>query len=587
MARGKLRRVRRWLEESFPERQLLLRSQGQVRYLNLSRNLQITVSATAIVVMLWLAVGSVGWVLSGISVTHRDDRIADLLAANHDLTQQIEDLQARYSVATSDLKTKHDQIAAIFNQRNALEKKLVTLRKELATLASRFENSQSKGAKLQSRIDGLERKLAATQRTGAELRSELAASGEQRTQVKAERDRAKADIASLSDQQNRLEAKLAKEKKTNKLLYAELGRVKRKLSKARTSHSESSQRAKELDQQVTALSGQLEKTRHSERKLTADLTDTRTQLAKTASDLNGLRQDNDILNQKVSNLEVLLAGSQGDRSQVEENLAATQVQLETVTRQRNRAQDAERSLTARVGDLDKRIEFLQTAQAELVERIRDRTEINIADLERTIATTGIDVDELVSKAMNQPGLGGPVNGYADLALGNLADRDQSGQFEQQVTRLETHLARWAGLQQVLRRLPLTRPVDIGYVSSGFGKRRDPFSKRYAMHYGVDYSATRNTPIYSTAPGKVVYAGRKGPYGRMVEIDHGHGVRTRYGHMRKILVKRGQSLDFRHKIGLMGNTGRSTGTHVHYEILYNGVPQNPEGFIKAGQNVFKK
>ena len=107
-----------------------------------------------------------------------------------------------------------------------------------------------------------------------------------------------------------------------------------------------------------------------------------------------------------------------------------------------------------------------------------------------------------------------------------------------------------------------------------------------MHYGVDLAGWTGATIYSTAPGKVVFASRKGRYGKLVEIDHGFGLRTRYAHLRKILVKTGQQLVHRQKIGLLGSTGRSTGPHVHYEVRFEGKPLNPRKFIMAGRYVFK-
>ena len=108
-----------------------------------------------------------------------------------------------------------------------------------------------------------------------------------------------------------------------------------------------------------------------------------------------------------------------------------------------------------------------------------------------------------------------------------------------------------------------------------------------MHYGLDLAGWRKAPVYSTAPGTVVFSGRKGRYGKMVEIDHGNGILTRYGHLFKTHVRKGQKLGHRHKIGLLGSTGRSTGPHVHYEILFNGKQLDPLKFIKAGRHVFKE
>ena len=108
----------------------------------------------------------------------------------------------------------------------------------------------------------------------------------------------------------------------------------------------------------------------------------------------------------------------------------------------------------------------------------------------------------------------------------------------------------------------------------------------APHRGLDFRAEMQAPVFATAPGKVTYAGWSGPFGRLVEIDHGHGIRTRYAHLKKILVKTGQTVANREKIGLVGSSGRSTGPHLHYEVRYKGVPLNPQKFLTAGKHVFK-
>ena len=107
-----------------------------------------------------------------------------------------------------------------------------------------------------------------------------------------------------------------------------------------------------------------------------------------------------------------------------------------------------------------------------------------------------------------------------------------------------------------------------------------------MHKGTDFSAPSRSVIFATAEGKVVYRGWKGRYGRLVEIDHGFGIRTRYGHMRKIYVRRGQQIRLGQKIGQVGTSGRSTGPHVHYEIIVRGRNVDPLKFIGAGKDVFK-
>jgi len=115
-------------------------------------------------------------------------------------------------------------------------------------------------------------------------------------------------------------------------------------------------------------------------------------------------------------------------------------------------------------------------------------------------------------------------------------------------------------------------------------RKDPFNKRPAFHAGIDFGAYRLAPIVSTADGVVKFVGRNGGYGRTVEIDHGHGFMTRYAHLEKTYVKRGARVKKGEKIGGMGSTGRSTATHLHYEIYFQGQDFDPDNFLKAGKYV---
>ena len=143
------------------------------------------------------------------------------------------------------------------------------------------------------------------------------------------------------------------------------------------------------------------------------------------------------------------------------------------------------------------------------------------------------------------------------------------------------------VRDVVRRLPLTVPIDYFQRTSRYGKRRDPINGKWAMHYGIDLGGIFKSSVYATAPGVVSYVGWKGKFGRLVEVNHGAGIKTRYGHLHKILVKKGQKIGFREKIGLLGSTGRSTGAHLHYEILSGGRPRDPMKFIKAGRYVFQE
>ena len=119
------------------------------------------------------------------------------------------------------------------------------------------------------------------------------------------------------------------------------------------------------------------------------------------------------------------------------------------------------------------------------------------------------------------------------------------------------------------------------MSSPFGVRTDPFLGRPAMHTGIDLRGDIGEPAHATAAGKVTIAGWDGGYGNMVEIDHGNGLATRYGHLSEIDVKVGQIVRIGQVIGKIGSTGRSTGPHLHYETRINGEPVDPQKFLRAG------
>jgi murein DD-endopeptidase MepM/ murein hydrolase activator NlpD len=132
-------------------------------------------------------------------------------------------------------------------------------------------------------------------------------------------------------------------------------------------------------------------------------------------------------------------------------------------------------------------------------------------------------------------------------------------------------------------LPSIPPVHGGYFSSNFGWRIDPFTGMNAMHEGVDFVADAGTPIYASAGGVVDYASYHPQYGNMVEIDHGNNIVTRYGHASKLLVKVGQVVRRGEKIAEVGSTGRSTGNHLHFEVRYQGIAQNPVRFLKKASS----
>jgi murein DD-endopeptidase MepM/ murein hydrolase activator NlpD len=154
-------------------------------------------------------------------------------------------------------------------------------------------------------------------------------------------------------------------------------------------------------------------------------------------------------------------------------------------------------------------------------------------------------------------------------------------FERQLQRINvarTHVERF---NRTLVTVPVRQPLPELDQSSGFGVRVDPFFGRPAMHTGLDFRGDTGDPVRATAAGKVETAGWNGGYGKLVEIDHGNGLSTRYGHLSEILVREGQSVKIGQVIGRIGSTGRSTGPHLHYETRREGDAVDPHKFLRAG------
>lgn len=182
-------------------------------------------------------------------------------------------------------------------------------------------------------------------------------------------------------------------------------------------------------------------------------------------------------------------------------------------------------------------------------------------------------------------LGGPLVEAKDpRALAAILDVDEP--FAIRIRNAADNLTEMRNLADVAGSLPFNRPTDAR-TTSGFGVRFDPFNGHPALHQGQDFAAPLNTPIHATAPGVVSFTGVRSGYGNTVEIDHGHGFKTRFAHLNSIAVATGQPIALGQRIGAMGTTGRSTGVHLHYEVWVDGRPQNPARFLRAGDQLVQQ
>ena len=189
-----------------------------------------------------------------------------------------------------------------------------------------------------------------------------------------------------------------------------------------------------------------------------------------------------------------------------------------------------------------------------------------------------------SRITSGENMGGPEITFANLISGDFESPEEAD-FAIRVAQVAARMEEARHFEGLVDKLPLATPIGIpSRVTSPFGMRTDPIRKRPGWHGGIDMGAGWNAPIVAAGPGKVIFAGTKAGYGRVVDVDHGQGFVSRYAHLNKVIAKRGQEVAIGDKLGLMGSTGRSTGPHLHYEVLFHGKPYNPVDFITAGRHV---
>jgi murein DD-endopeptidase MepM/ murein hydrolase activator NlpD len=219
------------------------------------------------------------------------------------------------------------------------------------------------------------------------------------------------------------------------------------------------------------------------------------------------------------------------------------------------------------------LDKVESRQMAALNSVEDNMESRARRMRGVFSDLGLDLAQLEA-ATPRGGMGGP---FVPLKLPSSA-----GAFERQLYRINMTRAQLDRLNRTLALVPYRKPV-IGEVefTSGFGVRSDPFLGRPAMHTGLDFRAATGDPVRATANGKVVSSGWAGGYGRMVEIDHGNGLSTRYGHLSEINVKVGDPIRIGQVIGEVGSTGRSTGPHLHYETRIDGEAVDPQKFLRAG------
>ncbi|HUJ47579.1 MAG TPA: peptidoglycan DD-metalloendopeptidase family protein [Rhizomicrobium sp.] len=231
-----------------------------------------------------------------------------------------------------------------------------------------------------------------------------------------------------------------------------------------------------------------------------------------------------------------------------------------------------------------RVTRLSSLETSLLQGVDHQVATRVDALEALLRRVGMD------PAVFEPGgqgaaIGGPDVPMQQVHIDGIAD----AAFTAAYAGASAHGKELDSLFSGLKHVPLTTPVHgAGFeLTSDFGPRIDPFTHRVSFHPGLDFAGAWGSTVTSTAPGVVVFAGPRGGYGNMVEIDHGYGLHTRYGHLASILVHVGARVNKGAPVGRLGSTGRSTGPHVHYEVWLADVVRDPSRFIEAGRHVLQQ
>jgi murein DD-endopeptidase MepM/ murein hydrolase activator NlpD len=483
MSEALVERVWAWIHETFPERQIYIRSDGRVQFFTFGPSLQATLAGLTLIFLGWVAFATVNVIFKDRIIAAKDhryqqmqsayeNRVADLQLSYDELNGALVSAEDRFKATADELQLKQNTILTFLNRKQQVDGTLAGLAN--SAVRSRSENSASDGAYTGGPADGIDNTLPlsalppiprATQPSGV---SELP----------------------ISPQPVAPQPRTAKPTKASFL------------------------------------------------------------------DVGGA----------FGHLTGLLFGGAAPPPHFS-NTALTQHPALRV-----------------LADQTTRVAKIGLAETALMSRTQGEVARGVSQLQTVIRHTGINPTDYTKRFESAHGVGGPELPLQGMRIEGISDQSFSVAF----LRASAVLDQMNTLLSAMYHLPLTTPVSGAQFerTSGFGARVDPFTGQYSFHSGVDFAGPWGSLIESTAPGTVIYAGQRGGYGNMVEIDHGFGIHTRYGHLSSILVQVGANVPVGTPIGRLGSTGRSTGPHVHYEVWYNDVVRNPSTFIEAGRHVYQ-
>lgn len=326
--------------------------------------------------------------------------------------------------------------------------------------------------------------------------------------------------------------------------------------------------------QVSEMQSRLLASEERRKELETGIGVIQTTLRKTMSERDGARARADALAAAAEDggVETASAGSAAD---VADTLGFVSAALGRTASERDALAEIAEGARAEADEIAYEMRLLEERHDEIFTSLEEAVTISMAPLDKMFASAGLDPEDLIDKVRRgYSGQGGPLGPLLPHVGGTGdADSDRASAILDGLDRMNLY-------RIAVEKAPFALPVKTSFrYTSGFGRRWG------RMHEGIDMAGAAGSPILATADGVVTHAGWQSGYGNLVTIRHEFGLETRYGHLSKVRVEVGQKVSRGDRIGDMGNTGRSTGTHLHYEVRVNGAAKNPMTYIKAASNVF--
>ena len=342
----------------------------------------------------------------------------------------------------------------------------------------------------------------------------------------------------------------------------------------------SNQRGDVVTQELSEKQQLLVETTGQLRNAETELAGLRSEFGNLLAERRTMREQLNALNEDVVGLRLELAQAREDDDALENTLAAFSATMVDVISARDTATTRAATLDNEVGVLKQEIASWEGRQETLLAQLEEASRSSLSSLDDLFVGSGVNLDAILKQTRRDyTGRGGgPISDdRSEAPVPAVTD-------EKRVASLMSDVERVSLMRVAIERLPFGMPTHGARRTSGFGPRRDPYRRSTRMHNGVDFAAPVGTPIYSTGEGVVTFSGRQSGYGIVVKIRHAFGFETVYAHLNKSRVKVGQRVERGNRIADMGSTGRSTGSHLHYEIRIEGKPINPSKFMKANRNV---